>query len=124
MRKTIVRIKVLREFLESDKAHSLGTLKDRFKAIDRITLYRTLLAFEERGIIHQAIDGSGTTKYAICLDSCSEHQYYDQHAHFHCTTCGKTLCLKEVEVPKIKNPTNYQIEQSHLVLIGLCEECQ
>lgn len=124
LRKTDVRIKVLKEFLDSDQAYGQGALEARFKNLDRITLYRTLRTFEQKGIIHQAVDGSGKTKYAICIDNCDEHQHHDHHAHFHCKACDKTICLEEVQVPKIKTPANYQIEQSHLVLTGLCENCQ
>ena len=122
--KTAVRIKILKEFLESDQAYSQGVLNARFKNMDRVTLYRTLLTFEQKGIIHQAVDGTGKIKYAICVDNCNEHQHYDRHPHFHCTNCDRTICLEKVDIPPIKKPTNYHIEQSHLVLIGLCEECQ
>ncbi|MEM8523149.1 MAG: transcriptional repressor [Bacteroidota bacterium] len=124
LRKTEVRIKVLNAFLESDQAYGQGALEAQFENLDRITLYRTLRTFEQKGIIHQAIDGSGKTKYAICTDSCTEHQHYDHHAHFHCKACDKTICLEEIEVPKIETPSKYKVEQSHLVLRGLCEDCQ
>ncbi|MEL6945659.1 MAG: transcriptional repressor, partial [Bacteroidota bacterium] len=75
--KTAVRIKILKEFLESDQAYSQGALNARFKNMDRVTLYRTLLTFEQKGIIHQAVDGTGKIKYAICVDNCNEHQHYD-----------------------------------------------
>jgi len=124
LRKTEVRMKVLQEFLESDQAYGQGALEARFADLDRITLYRTLRTFEQKGIIHQAVDGSGKTKYAICVDDCNEHQHYDHHAHFHCTVCDKTICLEDIEVPNIRTPKNYQVQQSHLVLSGLCEDCQ
>lgn len=124
LRKTTVRIKVLQEFLEADRAYGQGDLEARFESLDRITLYRTLRTFEQKGIIHQAVDGSGKTKYAICVDNCDEHNHHDHHAHFHCKACDKTICLEDVEIPKVEIPTNYQLEQSHLVLSGLCEDCQ
>ena len=58
LRKTEVRIKVLREFLIADRAYGQGDLEARFENLDRITLYRTLRTFEQKGIVHQAIDGS------------------------------------------------------------------
>ncbi|MEL6719060.1 MAG: transcriptional repressor [Bacteroidota bacterium] len=124
LRKTGVRIKVLQEFLKSDHAYGQGDLEARFKDLDRITLYRTLKTFEQKGIIHQAIDGSGKTRYAICVDNCDEHQHYDHHAHFHCKACDKTICLEEVQVPKISVPGSHHVEKSHLVLSGICEDCQ
>ena len=124
LRKTNVRLNVLKEFLQSEQAYGQGDLEARWENIDRITLYRTLRTFEQKGIIHQAIDGSGKMKYALCKDDCSEHEHHDHHAHFHCTACKKTICLDHIPVPSVSIPSNYHVQQSHLVLSGICEFCQ
>lgn len=124
LRQTQVRIDVLQTFLNANQAYGQGDLEAQFPDTDRITLYRTLKTFEQKGIIHQAVDGSGKMKYALCKHDCSEGEHLDHHAHFHCTVCQKTTCLDGVVVPNIQLPKNYLLEQSHLVLSGRCEACQ
>lgn len=122
--KTDVRKKVLSLFLDSSSALSLPDIESAFNKIDRITLYRTLKTFENKGIIHKAIDGTNHPKYAICESSCSEHKHYDNHAHFHCLSCGKTLCFDHVANPALPEVLDgYAIEETTLILSGTCREC-
>jgi len=134
LRTTSTRRRVLEKFIiAGNKALSSYELEQTFKEevekngsekIDRITLYRTLKTFEESGIIHQAVDVSGKSKYAICSEDCSTHQHDDHHAHFFCKKCEKTVCLDDVKIPVINLPKKYQLEDSQLVLSGICDECQ
>lgn len=124
VRKTQVRLDVLQAFLASDQAYGQGDLEVQFPTMDRITLYRTLRTFEQKGIIHQAVDGSGKIKYALCKHQCSEEEHLDHHAHFYCTVCQKTTCLDSVSVPNVSLPKSYALKQSHLVLSGTCDNCE
>ncbi len=129
--RTEIRIQILDLFLKSETALSLPAIKAAFKKerggteeLDRITLYRTLKAFEEKGIIHEAVDGTNHPKYALCEDHCTEHNHEDNHAHFHCTTCEKTTCLEHVPTPNIPNvPQGYNISETNLILSGTCADC-
>ena len=122
--KTEVRKKVLELFLDSEVALSLQDIESAFGKLDRITLYRTLKAFEGKGLIHKAIDGTNHPKYAMCISDCTEHQHEDNHAHFHCLQCEKTICLDHVPTPNIPNiPANYTVEETNLILSGICADC-
>lgn len=122
--RTEVRVKVLELFLESDNALSLPDIESAFDKLDRITLYRTLKAFETKGIIHKAIDGTNHPKYAMCEANCDEHNHQDNHAHFHCMKCEKTICLENVPTPNSPNiPEGYQVQETNLILSGVCTEC-
>jgi len=133
LRATSTRRRVLEKFiLAGNQALSSYELENTFRdevdsqgaeKIDRITLYRTLKTFEETGIIHQAVDVSGKSKYALCSADCSTHQHDDHHAHFFCKKCEKTVCLEDVKIPEIKLPQKYRLEDSQLVLSGICDEC-
>lgn len=124
LRKTAMRIDVLSVFLKQEEiALSNQELENILEDSDRVTLYRTLKTFEKKGIIHQAIDGSGINKYAMCHADCSEHEHVDDHAHFHCTKCGKTLCLDEIDTPKVTVPSGYKTEASYMVIQGQCAQC-
>ena len=124
LRTTNTRKLVLREFLEAgNKALSSYEIEHKFEDLDRITLYRTLKSFEEAGLIHQAVDVSGKSKYALCSEDCSTHHHEDHHAHFYCKKCEKTVCLDDVKIPSIKLPNNFKLEDQQLVLSGICSNC-
>lgn len=124
LRSTAVRKQVLELFLQSKHAIGKINIEQELEEIDRITLYRTLRTFEQKGIIHQAMDGSGKTKYALCSHKCDEHKHHDHHAHFHCKSCKKTICMDEISLPKLAIPEGYQIESAQLILSGKCNECK
>jgi Fur family ferric uptake transcriptional regulator len=124
LRKTAIRVQVLELFLHANQAIGQQEVELQMSKADRITVYRTLRTFEQRGIIHQAIDGTGKMKYALCEADCNEDAHYDSHAHFHCEICNKTVCLDQIPVPNIHAPKGYQVHQAHLLLSGKCETCQ
>ena len=124
IRKTPIRMEMLEIFIGSaGKALSNRDIELELEDPDRITVYRTLKTFEQKGLIHQVMDGTGVTKYAICIDDCDDHSHHDEHAHFRCEKCGKTTCLDgNITLPN-DIPAGYQINNAHLVLEGRCAEC-
>lgn len=119
---TAVRVLVLRYFLEHDKAVSLKALQSHFIHSDRSSLFRTLKTFESQKLVHSIDDGSGVTKYALCLENC-QCKPQDQHFHFHCISCKETFCLTDQSIPNIQLPTNFTLQQANLVLKGICSNC-
>lgn len=109
--------------MESDHALTSNDIEEHFNDIDRITLYRTLKSFEEKGIIHKVIDVNNVTKYALCVDECSEHHHHDHHVHFHCDDCGNTFCLEGVNIPKISLPEGYKVTNKSMMINGKCVQC-
>lgn len=124
LRATSVREKVLSVLLASEKATSPRDIELKFENLDRITLYRTLKTFEEKGIIHKIEDGTGKPKFALCIDRCDEDHHHDDHVHFHCNDCGDTFCVEEIEVPYIKTPSKLKVENTAIIMKGTCESCQ
>lgn len=124
LRTTNARRLVLKEFLKAGHtALSSAEIEKKIDDLDRITLYRTIKTFEESGIIHQAVDVSGRTKYALCSEYCTSHHHEDHHAHFYCTNCETTVCLDDVKIPVINLPNNFKLKDSQLVLSGVCGTC-
>ena len=122
--KTASRIKILDLFISQPETISLPDIEESFPDLDRITVYRTLKVFEHKGIIHRAIDGTTHPKYALCAAGCSEHRHQDNHAHFHCVSCAKTVCVDEIDLPQIKKlPSGFKLLDSHLILNGECADC-
>ncbi len=124
LRSTDMRRKVLALFLkERGRALSNKDLEQHLDDFDRITLYRTIKSFEEKGIIHQAKDGSGVSKYAMCDSHCSTHHHRDDHAHFHCTSCDKTLCLEHPVDQNLNVPDGFKTEMTYIMVEGTCADC-
>jgi Fur family transcriptional regulator, ferric uptake regulator len=97
------------------------TLNDRF---DRVTIYRTLKTFLDKGILHKVLDDVGGTKYALCkTDECSHEEHHHDHVHFKCTECGLTNCLDEVHIPSISLPQGYQRIEINMLVQGVCPNC-
>lgn len=125
LRVTPVREQVMRLFIESGTtALSNGDIEKSLKPLDRITLYRTLRVFEQKGIIHTVVGQKGTIKYASCSANCEEHSHQDDHAHFHCVDCETTMCLPDTKLPRIDVPSGFQAVDKQVILSGRCDNCQ
>lgn len=105
--------------------HAIGQpdLEKRLPQFDRVTLYRTLDTFEQKGIIHALRDIPGTAMYALCED-CTEHHHYDNHIHFECEVCHAVSCLDQVFVPNINLPKGYTLKTVRFLVSGVCNRCQ
>ena len=123
LRSTFLRNQVLEIFHKSDYALSLSDIEDYLKEFDRITLYRTLKSFEEKGLIHKISDNTGITKYAACESACSEDHHHHQHVHFHCEMCLKSYCIDVAAVPNVVIPEGYKIFSKEMLLKGICKDC-
>ena len=119
---TTMRLLVLQYLMEKSTAVSLKEMEKDFFRADKVTLYRTLKTFEKQNLIHRIDDGSGLTKYALCLEAC-DIQHHDAHCHFHCTKCKETFCLTSLNIPHIELPTNFTMTEANMVVKGICANC-
>lgn len=125
LKKTAPRYSVLEVLSKRDVATSQPNLEEILgKDVDRVTLYRILKTFEEKGIIHKIIDANGTANYAVCHSSCTEHQHRDEHLHFNCTVCKKVYCLNDVHIPSLTLPSGFEASNINLVASGVCPACK
>lgn len=124
LRKTDCRLDVLDYLLAQDHAVTHGQLELEFPQFDRVTLYRTLSTFEDKGIIHDVKDGSGATKYAICRHGgCSHEGHEDEHVHFKCNKCGQVSCVDNVLIPEVPLPEGFRAKSQSFLIEGLCKNC-
>ncbi|MTI23130.1 transcriptional repressor [Fulvivirga sp. RKSG066] len=123
LKSTPCRTEVLQLFFDNDHALSNAFIeKNISSSFDRVTVYRTLKSFEEKGLIHKVLDDNGITKYALCQD-CSTHHHHHEHVHFKCETCGQTTCIESVDIPEVKLPKGYKVKERNLLIQGVCEQC-
>ncbi|MCY4779731.1 transcriptional repressor [Sphingobacterium sp. UT-1RO-CII-1] len=119
------RLRVLEEITQKETAISQPDLEKIVgKEIDRVTLYRILSNFEEKGIVHKVFDLNGTATYAICSSDCSEAHHQDQHLHFICSICNNVYCLDEISLPQIILPKKFSLHSLAINAVGLCDKCQ
>src|SRR6187431_990856 len=99
---TASREKILQLFLEGTGALAHGDIEKKAgEKFDRVTVYRTLQTFVEKGIIHTIPTPDNSIRYALCKE-CEEGHHHDEHVHFVCTNCGRTICLDDVVSPKME----------------------
>lgn len=117
------RRKILTLFLSAPDALAHGDIEKKAgEKFDRVTVYRTLQTFVEKGIIHSIPTSDNSVRYALCKD-CTEGHHHDDHVHFVCTNCNKTICLDDVVSPNIQLPEGYLAETTQVVINGICKEC-
>jgi Fur family transcriptional regulator, ferric uptake regulator len=118
------RKKIVQLFLGHTGALAHGDIEKKAgEKFDRVTIYRTLQTFVEKGIIHTIPTADNSVRYALCKDECGEGHHHDHHIHFVCTTCNNTYCLDDVVTPEIKLPKGYAAEHTEVVVEGVCKNC-
>ncbi|HEY3402098.1 MAG TPA: transcriptional repressor [Ohtaekwangia sp.] len=123
LRSTPSRQEILHLFLRVNHALSHGDIeKEIDSSLDRVTVYRTLKTFLDKGLIHKVLDDEGSLKYALCNDTCTITGHHHDHVHFKCIRCGQTNCLN-IEIPAVKLPKGYNPSEINLLIQGVCERC-
>ncbi len=124
LRKTTSRSAILRLFLRKPFALSYTDIeKEIANGFDRVTVYRTLKTFVDKGVVHKVLDDGGSLKYALCNDLFSIEGHHHEHVHFKCVRCGQTNCLDNLNIPNISLPDGYRAKEINLLIQGTCQKC-
>ncbi|MBL4652698.1 MAG: transcriptional repressor [Flavobacteriales bacterium] len=124
LRNTSARLAVLGIFQKYTYALSHSNIeKELQKDFDRVTIYRTIHSFLDKGIVHKVMDDSESAKYALCVDECSSDHHHDNHVHFKCSKCGNSECLNNIQIPLTNLPSGYIATESNLLIEGVCKAC-
>lgn len=124
LRATPSRSDILTMFIQQPHALSHADIeKEVSPRYDRVTVYRTLKTFLDKGIIHKVLDDSGSPKYALCSATCLEEHHHN-HVHFKCSRCGQTNCLETIEIPVVSLPDGYRASEVNLLIRGICKICK
>ena len=88
LRPTKARILVCEVLMKAGCPVSHGELQadERLKEINRVTLYRTLNALVEAGLVHKVL-GVDSCWY-FCLHETDQPGCPGDHPHFYCLECG------------------------------------
>lgn len=116
------RKRILSLFLKSKGALEHSTIEKSAKTLDRVTIYRTLQSFMEKGLIHTIPSDNNSVKYALCKN-CENGEHNHNHVHFICERCGVTTCMEDLAVPNITLPYKFIFKETEVVIKGICDNC-
>jgi len=121
LKATPIRTEILKIFQQDDRAVPQSEILQKLSHPDRVTVYRTLQSFMEKGLIHEALSDQHETYYALC-SSCKPGIHRHHHAHFKCNDCGDVSCI-EVESETRFDIPGFQVDKVNIEITGLCAKC-
>ena len=119
--------RVLVEVLSRTNGHVTGAeLVDRCRALDPgtipSTVYRTLDVLEELGVVSHSHAADGREEFHVLPAT--------EHGHLYCRRCGSEADLAADDpavvaaIGAFAAERDFEIDVSHLTLIGRCAECR
>jgi Fur family ferric uptake transcriptional regulator len=123
--KTSQRLAVLDILLKATTPLSVNTIRKTLETkanIDKVTVYRILTLFRQRGIIREIASAGGANYFEIAtLEN-------PLHPHFSCRNCGAFTCLAPLpftQAPElILSKDDYSIDHIEINISGLCACCR
>ena len=83
------------------------------------TVYRTLDALEELGLVRHGHGPDGREEYHVLPEA--------EHAHLHCTVCGRVWEIDPAEADRLVRTLaaarGFRVELSHVSIAGVCSDC-
>ena len=122
LRATELRVALLEIISNLGRAVSHQEIQNSLIKFDRITLYRTLNTFIERGILHKIILEDNKNFYALCNLECTIDKHQHQHIHFQCNQCKEVSCLESKE-PIELGISNHLVDEIEITASGICQDC-
>ena len=116
---SLQRIKIL-EYLHNFKTHPTAdmiyrALADEIPTLSKTTVYNTLKAFTEKGIIMELSLFENEVRYEYNTEP---------HIHFKCINCGKIYDIsKSFECLKNEEIEGHKVLEHHINLKGICKNC-
>lgn len=123
LKKTSLRTELLGVLMSSKSPMSqveiLQKLGQRLESVDRVTVYRNLKQFREKGLVHEL----DVNQYIFCEHDCHEHA----HLLFFCTQCQRHTEVRDHQkidsFLKILQDFRFFSSQEPLSLRGTCKHC-
>ncbi len=127
IRPTSNRILILQALDRQSGPVSQKQLEYDLMSVDKSGVSRSLALLHQHGLVHQIPGPVGVDLWELCHShegACSNDEPCDdEHAHFYCTSCGRTWCLHDVETPHPALPPGFHAQHCHFVITGLCARC-
>ena len=121
--RTKFRTNLLNLFFDSNKSLSVDEIMDFFEnSINKVTVYRSLNSFEDKGLIHKVPDSNNHKRYSLCNEKLNINSH--NHGHFICYSCSQTFCLDSIKSPDLTTLKDYDVKELKLIIEGYCKECR
>lgn len=123
--KTSQRLAVLDILLKAASPLSVNTIRQLLETkanIDKVTIYRILSLFRQRGIIREISSAGGANYFEMAtLEN-------PLHPHFSCQNCGSFTCLAPMPFIQaqelILSKDDYSIDHIEINISGICACCR
>ncbi len=122
LKATPIRLELLSTIAEFDKAIPYSEIQNTLQNFDRVTLYRTINALLENGIIHKAMADEKDTFYAMCSTHCNAQRHNHRHIHFKCMHCETVSCVA-VEASTELDIPGHIVNELRIEASGICASC-
>ncbi len=120
LRVTAPRLLVLAELSKEEPPISHPELAERLasRGLDRVTVYRNLVALTEAGLLVRTQLSDHVWRYELP----SSGTTHGLHPHLVCTDCGNVSCLPKAAVRLQGDAAHARV--SEVQLRGLCSSCR
>ena len=122
LKATELRLDLLKIISSFSKAVSYKEIQNSLIKFDRVTLYRTLNTFINRGILHKIIFEDNQSFYALCSMECTSDKHQCQHIHFQCNHCKEVSCIESKNSIQL-DISNHFVDDIEITASGLCQRC-
>lgn len=119
---TPARVATMQLFESHDKPLDAQHLIDHLQkalGIDRVTVFRILNAFVEKGLIRKLEFGEGKARYELNAED---------HHHFVCTKCGEITDIQDTimmdYMKHLEQKYSFTIKEHTLEFFGICNKCK
>lgn len=113
------RMKIL-EHLQRSRRHPTvdmiyRALIKEIPTISKTTVYNTLRAFVEKGLVADLTISGGESRYDYI---------FSPHSHFLCKKCGNVLDIESHKLPcKVDKIEGNKVDEAHVYFKGICKKC-
>jgi len=116
---------IILETLSKEHAHMTShqvfeEIRERLPAVNKSTVYRALERLANNCKVSVSDMGTGSAVYELLADGV--------HHHLVCQKCGRVVTIGHEEVKDfftaIHLKNHFNIVTNHLILFGICENCQ
>ncbi|HZH74079.1 MAG TPA: transcriptional repressor [Mariniphaga sp.] len=121
LKRTGCREGILDIIIKASNPLSENEIRERLPiTFDRTTFYRSFKTLLEHNILHKIVVDNQLVKFGIGYSGNRDNN----HAHFYCTTCKNVKCMDPVSINLSFLPEGYQLQETEIIMKGLCPECQ
>ncbi len=113
------RLIILNTFIKANRIISQKDLLNKsHPALSRVSVFRNLNLFTEKGIILRIPGADRINRYVLQEDDKTAYSY------FICRNCKKVILIKTIAPARVKLPKGYSQQNMMIWISGICKTCK